>query len=72
VIAQQTTNSDGTASSSSVLFGDSTMRDIMTRVQAVLGTSVGGLTMSDLGLSFNEKNELELDTGTLSSVLTSI
>jgi flagellar hook-associated protein 2 len=71
VIAQQATNSDGTASSSSVLFGDSTMRDIMTRVQAVLGTSVGGLTMSDLGLSFNEKNELELDTSTLSSVLTS-
>ena len=71
VIAQQATNSDGTASPSSVLFGDSTMRDIMTRVQAVLGTSVGGLTMSDLGLSFNEKNELELDTSTLSSVLTS-
>ena len=71
VIAQQATDSDGTASSSAVLFGDSTMRDIMTRVQAVLGTSVGGLTMSDLGLSFNEKNELELDTSTLSSVLTS-
>lgn len=69
VIAQQTTNSDGTASSSSVLFGDGTMRDIMNTLQAVLGTSVGGLTMADLGLSFNEKNELELDTGTLSTIL---
>ncbi|WP_315777624.1 MULTISPECIES: flagellar filament capping protein FliD [unclassified Bradyrhizobium] len=69
VIAQQTTNSDGTASSSSVLFGDGTMRDIMNSLQAVLGTSVGGLTMADLGLSFNEKNELELDTGTLSTIL---
>ncbi|MGC2778639.1 MAG: flagellar filament capping protein FliD [Bradyrhizobium sp.] len=69
VLAQQTTNSDGTASSSSVLFGDGTMRDIMNTLQAVLGTSVGGLTMADLGLSFNEKNELELDTGTLSTIL---
>jgi flagellar hook-associated protein 2 len=71
VIAQQATNSDGTASSSAVLFGDSTMRDIMTRIEQVLGTSVGGLTMSDLGLSFNTKNELVLDSSTLSSVLTS-
>jgi flagellar hook-associated protein 2 len=71
VIAQQSTNSDGTASSSAVLFGDSTMREIMTGIEQVLGTSVGGLTMSDLGLSFNEKNELQLDTGTLSTVLTS-
>ncbi|UFZ04727.1 flagellar filament capping protein FliD [Bradyrhizobium ontarionense] len=69
VLAQQTTNSDGTASSSSVLFGDGTMRDIMNSLQAVLATSVGGLTMADLGLSFNEKNELELDTGTLSTIL---
>ncbi|MGJ4899348.1 MULTISPECIES: flagellar filament capping protein FliD [unclassified Bradyrhizobium] len=69
VIAQQTTNSDGTASSSSVLFGDGTMRDIMNSLQAVLGTSVGGSTMADLGLSFNEKNELELDTSTLSTIL---
>jgi len=71
VIAQQATSSDGTAASSAVLFGDSTMRDIMTRIEQVLGGSVGGLTMSDLGLSFNEKNELQLDTSTLSSVLTS-
>ncbi|MGJ4932335.1 flagellar filament capping protein FliD [Bradyrhizobium sp. HKCCYLS2038] len=69
VIAQQTTNSDGTAASSAALFGDGTMRDIMNTLQAVLGTSVGGLTMADLGLSFNEKNELELDTGTLSTIL---
>ena len=69
VIAQQTTNSDGTAASSAVLFGDGTMRDIMNTLQDVLGTSVGGLTMADLGLSFNEKNELELDTATLSTIL---
>jgi len=69
VIAQQTTNSDGTASSTAVLFGDSTMRDVMDKIQSVLTTSVGGLTMADIGLSFNEKNELQLDTGTLATAL---
>ncbi|WP_426441515.1 flagellar filament capping protein FliD [Bradyrhizobium genosp. P] len=69
VLAQSTTNSDGTASSSAVLFGDSTMRDIMTQLQGVLSGSVGGLSMADLGLSFNVSNELQLNTGTLSTVL---
>jgi len=71
VIAQQAMNSDGTAASSAVLFGDGTMRDITNRLEAVLTGSVGGLTMSDLGLSFNEKNELVLDSGTLTAILTS-
>ncbi|WP_431014840.1 flagellar filament capping protein FliD [Bradyrhizobium pachyrhizi] len=70
VIAQSTQNSDGTAASSAVLFGDSTMRDIMTQLQQVLSGTVGGMTMADLGLSFNENNELQFDTGTLSTVLT--
>ena len=70
MIAQQATNSDGTAASSAVLFGDSTMRDIMTRIEQVLGSSVGGLSMNDLGLSYNpNNNELQLDTGALSSIL---
>jgi flagellar hook-associated protein 2 len=69
VIAQQNTNSDGTASSNSVLFGDGTMRQIMTQIEQVLGTSVNGLTMSNIGLSFNVQNELALNTGTLSTVL---
>ncbi|QAU37848.1 flagellar hook protein FliD [Bradyrhizobium guangdongense] len=69
VIAQQATASDGTADTSAVLFGDGTMRDIMDSLQNALNSTVGGLTMADLGLSFNEKNELELDTSTLSNVL---
>jgi flagellar hook-associated protein 2 len=71
VIAQSATNSDGTASSSAVLFGDSTMRDVMTQLEQALSTSVGSMSMADLGLSFNSNNELELNTGTLSTVLTS-
>ena len=69
VIAQQATNSDGTASSSAVLFGDGTMRDIMDALQNAMNSTVGGLTMADLGLSFNDKNELELDTSTLANIL---
>lgn len=69
VIAQQATGSDGTADSSAVLFGDGTVRDIMDALQNALNSTVGGLTMADLGLSFNEKNELELDTSTLSEIL---
>jgi flagellar hook-associated protein 2 len=69
VIAQQTTATDGTADSSAVLFGDGTMRNIMDALQNALNSTVGGMTMADLGLSFNEKNELELDTSTLSEIL---
>ena len=71
VIAQQATNSDGTASSSAVLFGDGTMRQINDELQDALDTSVGGYSMADLGLSFNDKNELQLDTSTLSDFLSS-
>jgi flagellar hook-associated protein 2 len=70
VIAQQGTNPDGTAASNAVLFGDGTIREIMTQMEQVLGTSVNGLTMSDIGLSFNAQNELVLDSGTLSTALT--
>ena len=69
VTAQQATASDGTADSSAVLFGDGTMRDIMDALQNAMNSTVGGLTMADLGLSFNDKNELQLDTSTLSNIL---
>jgi flagellar hook-associated protein 2 len=69
VIAQQAIGTDGAAASTAVLFGDGTMRDIMNRLQGVLTTSVNGLSMADIGLSFNAKNEIELDTGTLATAL---
>jgi flagellar hook-associated protein 2 len=71
VTSQQATNSDGTASSSSVLFGDSTMNDIMTQLQSAMNTSVNGLSLSDLGLSFTNSNDLQLDTSTLESTMSS-
>jgi flagellar hook-associated protein 2 len=58
VLAQQATNADGTAASSAVLFGDSTMRGVMDQLQSILSTSVGGMSLGDMGLEFNAKNEL--------------
>jgi flagellar hook-associated protein 2 len=65
---QQLSTSDG--ENNPVLFGDGTMRDIMNQIQSALNTSIGGLSLSDLGLSFNETNDLELDTSTLTTALT--
>ena len=70
VTTQQTLTSDGTADSSAVLFGDGTMRNIMTQMEQALNSIVGGLSMSDLGLSFSETNDLVLDTSTLATTLT--
>ena len=70
VTSQQTLTSDGTADSSSVLFGDGTMRNIMTQMEQALNSIIGGLSMSDLGLSFSETNDLVLDTSTLATTLT--
>jgi len=69
VIAQQKTATDGTADSSAVLFGRRNHAQQMDALQNALNSTVGGLTMADLGLSFNESNELELDTSTLSDIL---
>lgn len=70
VYSQQQLGTDGTPASSSVLFGDGTMRDITTQIEQALNTSMGGLSLSDLGLSFGETNDLVLDTSTLSTTLT--
>lgn len=71
VTSQQQTSSDGTAASDTVLFGDGTMNDIMTRLQSAMNTSVNGVSLSDLGLSFTSTNDLQLNTSTLDSVLSS-
>ncbi|HVQ68284.1 MAG TPA: flagellar filament capping protein FliD [Bradyrhizobium sp.] len=69
VTTQQTLTSDGTADSSSVLFGDGSMRNIMTQMEQALNSIIGGLSMSDLGLSFSDTNDLVLDTSTLATTL---
>jgi flagellar hook-associated protein 2 len=69
VSSQSQLGSDGTVSSSSVLFGDGTMRDITTQMEQALNTSIGGTSLSSLGLSFSSTNDLVLDTSTLSTAL---
>jgi flagellar hook-associated protein 2 len=71
VTSQQQTGPDGTAASGTVLFGDGTMNDIMNQLQNAMNTTVGGLSLNDLGLSFSSANDLQLDTTTLQTTLTS-
>ncbi|WP_445490922.1 flagellar filament capping protein FliD [Rhodopseudomonas sp. RCAM05734] len=69
VATQQSLSSDGTVDSTSVLFGDGTMRNIVTQLEQSMNTSVGGLSMSDLGLSFDENNDLVLSASKLQTTL---
>jgi flagellar hook-associated protein 2 len=68
VYTQQQLSTDG--EDAPVLFGDSTMRDIMNQIQSALNVSIGGLSLADLGLSFDETNNLVLSADTLSTTLT--
>jgi flagellar hook-associated protein 2 len=47
------------------------MNDIMNQLENAMNTTVGGLSLNDLGLSFNSTNDLQLDTTTLQTALTS-
>ncbi|MEW6639376.1 MAG: flagellar filament capping protein FliD [Pseudomonadota bacterium] len=71
VASQQATSSSGTAASSAVLFGDGTMNDIMNQLQNAMNTTVDGLSLNDLGLSFTSTNQLALNSSTLASTLSS-
>ena len=70
VTSQQATGTDGTAASGTVLFGDGTMNDVMNQLENAMNTTVGGLSLNDLGLSFNSTNDLQLNTATLQTALT--
>jgi flagellar hook-associated protein 2 len=69
VTTQQSVGSDGTASSSSVLFGDGTVRNISQAIYNALNTKVGGTSMADIGLTFDSSNNLVLDTSKLNDAL---
>lgn len=69
VTNEQQTSPDGTAAAGTVLFGDGTMNDIMTQIQSAMNTTVNGLSLNDLGLSFNDTNDLQLNNSTLEAVL---
>lgn len=70
-MSQQETSSSGGASSDSVLFGDSSIRTINQQIASALAFSLDDVSMSSIGLSFDENNELQLDEDTLNDVLNS-
>ncbi|MCK9915626.1 flagellar filament capping protein FliD [Microbacteriaceae bacterium K1510] len=69
VIAQNKTASDGTADSSAVLFGDSTLRSVSQQLESDLNTMVSNNSLASFGITFDTNNKLEVDTTTLESAL---
>lgn len=65
----EATNSDGTASSSATLFGDSTLREVSLQLDSTVTSMINNLSLADIGLSLNSSNMLEADTTTLTSQL---
>jgi len=68
--SNQATNSDGTASSSATLFGDSTLRQASNDVDSALTSLVGTTALGAIGITMNSDNELDIDTDTLNTALT--
>lgn len=73
-VGQQTlTSSDDTTQSDDItrspLFGDSTFRSINTAILDALNVTTGGLSLADIGLSFDESNYLEVDENALNEAL---
>lgn len=77
VTTNQTTNSDGTASDSAVLFGDSTLRSASITLGSEIASMAAGVTdystsvnLAAIGISLNSSNQLEINTTTLTNALT--
>jgi flagellar hook-associated protein 2 len=69
VIAQNKVGSDGTADSSAVLFGDSTLRDAAQKIEDDLNTTISGYSLADMGITFDSDNKLVTDSTKLTSAL---
>jgi len=69
VLSNQSLNSDGTASDTAVLFGDSILRGVSSKVQSILSSNVNGVSLGSIGISFDVNNYLVLDSETLSNAL---
>lgn len=69
VAQNQETDSDGTASDTAYLFGDSTLRSASTSLASILGNMVDDHSLAEFGITLNEDNELEIDTDTLEDAL---
>jgi len=70
-LTQQETATGGGASSDAVLFGDSTIRSINQQLASALSFTFDDTSLSALGLSYDENNELVYDEDALDEVLLS-
>lgn len=69
VLTNQATADSGEASEDAVLFGDSVLRSVTKNLQETLSSGVDGVSMADIGLSFDENNKLVLDEDELDNAL---
>lgn len=71
ILQQQSVDATGGASTDAVLFGDSLLRGLSAELQALLSTAstTDGLTLADIGLSFDTSNALSLDSDALDAAL---
>lgn len=66
---QQQVTSSGTAADDALLFGDGTLRSTNSRISEALSTMIDSLAITNIGLSFDESNNLVLDEDTLDDAL---
>lgn len=69
VIANQSTNADGTAETTATLFGDSMLRDVNVEIEDALASEVKGNALAAFGISFTSQDELSVNATTLESAL---
>jgi len=70
VLTNQTTSSNGTASSSATLFGDSLLRTTSSTLQSLLGTAIDGTSLATIGITMDSSNKLVVDDTILNNALT--
>ncbi len=70
---QRDINADGTIPEESILFNDSTLRDLMSRAQNTIASAVGGVdginNLREAGITLNEDNLLEIDNAILDDAI---
>ena len=66
----EATDSSGNAAAGAVLFGNSSLRDASLQVDQAVTAQVNGTSLGALGISLNSSNQMVVDTGTLSTQLT--
>jgi flagellar hook-associated protein 2 len=69
VTTNEATDSNGSAASTAILFGDSSLRDASTQVGDAVAAMVNNLTLADIGITLDSNNDLEVDSSTLASAL---